>query len=255
MGLDIGGSGIKGAIVDVENGELVSERIQLQTPIPATPDSVAKTVSELVCQLNWEGAIGCSFPMVVVYGKCLTAGNMTEDWIGVQIDKCFEAICPKSKFFVANDADLAGMAEMTIGVGQTLKGKVIMVTIGTGLGTGLFYNGILVPNIEMGRVLFTDGRPIEFYASGLARKNENLELKEWAKRFDFFLSHLNRVMSPDHFVIGGGLSKKFQMFKDELNTNVPLHLAQYGNDAGIIGAALYAANRSSKKYENIQFKL
>ncbi|WP_421806566.1 polyphosphate--glucose phosphotransferase [Flagellimonas sp.] len=247
LGLDIGGSGIKGAIVDVEKGKLVSERIQLQTPLPATPNSVAITVNELVCQLNWQGIIGCSFPMVVVNGKCMTAGNMTEDWVGVQIDKTFEAICPKSKFFVANDADLAGTAEMRIGAGRKLKGKVIMITIGTGLGTGLFYNGILVPNIEMGRVFHTDGKPIEFYASGLARKRGNLDLKEWAKRFDFFLSHLDRVMSPNHFVIGGGLSKKFHMFKDDLNTNVPLHLAQYGNDAGIIGAALYAANQRAQK--------
>ena len=247
LGLDIGGSGIKGAIVETENGQLISERLRLATPQPAHPEAVAKTVEELVRQLNWQGVIGCSFPMVVVDGKCKTVGNMTNDWVDVQVDKLFEAECPNTKFHLGNDADLAGLAEMQLGVGNGLKGKVIMVTIGTGLGTGVFYNGILIPNIEMGRVLYENGEPIEFFASGLARKIDNLKLKEWAGRFDYFLTHLKRVMSPDHFIIGGGLSKKYKKFSSYLSVDVPLRVAHFKNDAGIIGAALYAESRLNIK--------
>jgi polyphosphate glucokinase len=243
LGLDIGGSGIKGAIVETENGILVSERLRLATPQPAHPGAVAKTVEELVRRLNWQGVIGCSFPMVVVDGKCKTAGNMADEWVDVQVNKLFETECPNTKFYLGNDADLAGLAEMQLGVGNGLKGKVIMVTIGTGLGTGVFYNGILIPNIEMGRVLYKNGEPIEFFASGLARKRENLKLKEWAGRFDYFLTHLKRVMSPDHFIIGGGLSKKYEKFSRYLSVDVPLQVAHFENDAGIIGAALYAESQ------------
>lgn len=181
--------------------------------------------------------------MVVVDGKCKTAGNMTNDWVDVQVDKLFEAECPNTKFHLGNDADLAGLAEMRLGAGNGLKGKVIMVTIGTGLGTGVFYNGILIPNIEMGRVLYKNGKPIEFFASGLARKKDDLELKDWAGRFDYFLTHLKRVMSPDHFIIGGGLSKKYKKFSSYLSVDVPLRVAHFENDAGIIGAELYAESR------------
>jgi polyphosphate glucokinase len=243
LGLDIGGSGIKGAIVETENGQLISKRLRLATPQPANPAAVAKTVEELVRRLNWQGNIGCSFPMVVVDGKCKTAGNMTNDWIDVQVDELFETACPNTKFLLGNDADLAGLAEMELGVGNGLKGKVVMVTIGTGLGTGVFHNGILVPNIEMGRVLYKDGKPIEFFAAGSAKKKENLDLEEWAGRFNYFLSHLKRVMSPDHFIIGGGLSKKYKKFSSYLSVDVPLRVAHFENDAGIIGAALYAASQ------------
>lgn len=240
LGIDIGGSGIKGAVVNVKTAELVSERLRIPTPQLPTPYAVANTVRDLIDKLEWKGVVGCSFPMVVEKGECMTAGNMSDDWIGIQIDTLFESKCPDSKFYLGNDADLAGMAEVQLGAGKGLNGKVIMVTIGTGLGSGVFYNGVLIPNIELGRVLYKDGRPIEFYASGRVRKLENLELKDWAARFDFFLTHVKRVMSPDHFVIGGGLSKKFELFKENLSVNIPLHLAQFGNNAGIIGAALHA---------------
>lgn len=165
---------------------------------------------------------------------------MTNDWLDVHVDELFETACPNTKFHIVNDADLAGLTEMQLGVDKSLKGKVIMVTIGTGLGTEVFYNGILIPNIEMGRVLYKNGEPIEFFASGLVRKNDNLELKEWAGRFDFFLTHLKRVTSPDHFIIGGGLSKKYEKFSRYLSVNVTLRVTHFENDAGIIGAALHA---------------
>ena len=240
LGLDIGGSGIKGAIVNTTTGELVSDRHRITTPNPSTPELIAKTVKSLIEFFNWEGPVGCSFPTVVIDGKCHTAGNISPEWVGVQIDDLFSVQCNGLDFYVGNDADLAGIAEMNLGAGKGKKGKVILVTIGTGLGTGVFYNGQLIPNIELGRIFHTNGEPIEFFAADSARKREELELEEWAKRFDFFLNHVVRFFSPNHFIIGGGLSKKFDLFKDYLTVDVPIELAKFKNNAGIIGAAIYA---------------
>jgi len=240
LGIDIGGSGIKGAIVNTKTGELVSERHRIPTPQPSTPDAVAQTVKELVKHFDWKGAIGCSLPAVVTDGECRTAGNISPLWIGTQADKLFSEACDGMPFYVGNDADLAGVAEMALGAGRGKSGKVIMITIGTGLGSGMFQDGMLVPNIELGHIFHTDGEVIERYAADSARKREDLKLKDWAKRFDFFLNHLVRVCSPNHFIIGGGLSKKFDKFKDILTVDVPIDVARFRNNAGIIGAAMYA---------------
>ncbi|WP_109832555.1 polyphosphate--glucose phosphotransferase [Reichenbachiella versicolor] len=245
LGIDIGGSGIKGAIVDVENGQLITDRHRIPTPQPATPKAVAKTVKELVEHFKWKGTVGCSFPSVVKEGKCFTAGNIAQEWIGTQIDDLFSKTCGGIKFVVGNDADLAGVAEMRMGAGIGLNGKVMMVTIGTGLGSGLFFNGELIPNIELGHLFHTDGRPIEKYAADSAREREGLELEEWAKRFDFFLNHLNRVTAPDHIIIGGGISKKFDKFEKYLTADIPITVAKFRNQAGIIGAAMYALDMSN----------
>lgn len=240
LGIDVGGSGIKGAIVDTETGELLSERHRIPTPKPSTPKAVAKTIREMVDWFEWKGVVGCSFPTVVLNGKCKEIGNLDKKWKGVQIDALFEASCPGTTFHVANDADLAGVAEMNLGVGKGLKRKVIMVTIGTGLGSGLFYNSVLVPNFELGRIFHTNGEPIEFYAADSARKKEELSMKEWAKRFDFFLNHIDRVCSPDHYILGGGISKKYEEFRKYLTSKTPIKLAKFRNNAGIIGAAIFA---------------
>ena len=247
LGIDIGGSGIKGAIVDCETGELISERIRIETPQPAKPESVAKVVGDLVKQLEWTGLVGCTFPSVIIDGKCLTTGNMSTKWLGVQVDELFSKHCNGAKFYVANDADLAGLAEMNLGCGQGLKGTVLVITIGTGLGSGLFYDGQLIPNLELGRIFHTNGEPIEFYAADSARQREELKLKKWAKRFDFFLNHLVRICSPNHFIIGGGLSKKFEKFEKWLTIEIPISVATYKNNAGIIGAAVFARNESARK--------
>lgn len=240
LGIDIGGSGIKGAIVNTETGDLMSERHRIPTPQPSTPDAVAQTVKELVEHFEWSGAVGCSFPAVVINGECRTAGNISPLWIGTQVDKLFSETCGGLPFYIANDADLAGVAEMTLGAGRDKQGKVIMITIGTGLGSGMFQDGQLIPNIEFGHIYHSDGEIIERYAADSARKREDLKLKEWAKRFDFFLKHLVRITSPNHFIIGGGVSKKFDKFKDVLTVDVPIEVAQFKNNAGIIGAAMYA---------------
>lgn len=240
LGLDVGGSGIKGAIVDTDKGELISERYRLDTPQPSKPAKVAKTVGKIVSHFDWKGIVGCSFPAVIINGKSMTAGNISNKWIGTQADELFSEQCGGLKFYLANDADLAGVAEMKLGAGQGLAGKVMMITIGTGLGTGMFYNGELIPNMELGRILYKDGKPVEYYAADSARKKEDLSVKEWAKRFDYYLHHMVRICSPDYFILGGGISKKYEKFQDYLTVDIPIKVAEARNNAGIIGAAIHA---------------
>lgn len=241
LGIDVGGSGIKAALVNVETGELVSKRKRLDTPQPPTPRNIANTVSEIVEQFDYQGLVGCSFPTVIIQGKATTYGNIDPSWIGTQVDKLFEK-ATGLPFVVYNDADLAGLAEMDLGAGKGKMGMVIMVTIGTGLGTGIFYDGRLVPNIELGRVLGKDGKPIEFYAGDRARKVNQLNWKKWGKRFDFFLNHIDRVFSPDQYILGGGVSKKFEKFQDQITSPTPISIARFMNNAGIVGAAMAASH-------------
>ena len=240
LGLDVGGSGIKGAIVDTTQGELLTERFRIDTPKPATPKLIAETAKEIVDHFKWQHIVGCSFPAVIINGKSMTAGNISPKWIGTQADKLFSKHCSGLRFYLGNDADLAGVAEMEFGTGKGLMDKVLMITIGTGLGTGLFYHGQLIPNMELGHILYKNGKPIESYASNAARKREDLSMKEWAKRFDYYLHHLVRTVAPDYFILGGGISKKYDEFKDYLTVDIPIKVAESRNYAGIIGAALYA---------------
>ncbi|MCL4114921.1 UNVERIFIED_CONTAM: hypothetical protein GTU68_013629 [Idotea baltica] len=239
LGIDVGGSGVKGAVVDTASGELLSERLRIPTPSPSTPKNVAGVVAELVGQLDYTGPVGCSFPTVVVDGRALTAGNIDESWRGTHVGDLF-AESTGLQFVVHNDADVAGIAEMAIGAGAGLTGTVIMVTIGTGLGSGVFYNGTLIPNIELGRMPGKDGEPIEFYASSRAKKTEDLSWNEWGGRFNYFLQRVSRVFTPAHFIIGGGISKNFEKFADKLDIDASIQVARFGNNAGIIGAAMAA---------------
>lgn len=249
LGIDIGGSGIKGAIIETSTGELTTERHRIPTPKPATPEAMSQTVKELIEHFDWKGAVGCSFPTVVINGQCRTSGNISPKWVGVQIDNLFSETCGGLDFFIANDADLAGIAEMTLGAGKDRQGLVMMLTAGTGIGSGMFYNGKLIPNMELGRVLHTDGKIIELYAADSARKREDLKLSEWAKRFDFFLNHIVKICSPEFFILGGGISKKFDKFKEHFTIEVPIVQAKFKNNAGIIGAAMYA-ERNLPKNDN-----
>ncbi len=239
LGIDVGGSGVKGAIVDTSNGELLSERIRIATPKPSTPEKIAAVVNELVTELDYQGPVGCSFPTVVVDGQARTAGNIDKSWRGTQVDELFQQ-ATGLRFVVHNDADVAGRAEMTLGAGRGLEGTVIMITIGTGLGTGVFYNGELIPNIELGRMPGKDGHPIEFYAGDKARKVDDLSWSQWGERFNYFLERVVRVFTPAHFIIGGGASKKLGKFADQLTVDTPVRVAQFKNNAGIIGAAIAA---------------
>ena len=240
VGIDVGGSGVKGAIVDTETGELLSERVRIATPKPPIPEKIAEVVAELVAQFDADGPVGCSFPTVVANGKSLTAGNIDKSWKGTQVDELF-AEATGRKFVVHNDADVAGIAEMTLGAGRGLGGTVIMITIGTGLGSGVFHDGRLIPNIELGRMPGKDGEQIEFYAGDRARKVNDLKWNEWGERFNYFLQRVSRVCAPAHFIIGGGSSKKLHKFRDQLEVDATIHAAHFLNNAGIVGAALAAA--------------
>lgn len=239
LGIDIGGSGIKGAPIDLTLEKFLGERYRIPTPQPAKPKAVAKCVQQLVDHFKWKGPIGVGFPTVIVKGKAMAYGNMHKSWMGVQIDKLLskETGLPVT---VINDADAAGIAEMRYGKGKTLKGLVAVITVGTGLGSGLFYDGKLIPNFELGRILYKK-KPIEQYAANSARKREDLTYKEWAKRFNFFLENVELMCTPEHYIIGGGISKHMDEFKHYLTTDIPIEAAQTKNHAGIIGAAFAAA--------------
>jgi polyphosphate glucokinase len=244
LGIDIGGSGIKAAIVDTKTGEFLSERHRIDTPKPATPEAVAKVVKKMVDHFNWEKAVGCCFPTIVVDGQCKHHGNLSKDWVNVKVDKLFKKECDGVRFYVSNDADLAGVAEMSLGAGKNKKGKVFVITLGTGIGSGLFYDGKLIPNVELGHIYHTNGEIIEKFAADSARKREDLSLKEWAKRLDIFLNHVKILHTPTMYILGGGISKKYDQFKEHLTVDVPIKVAEFKNNAGIIGAAMYASKKS-----------
>ncbi len=239
LGIDIGGSGMKAALVDIKTGELVSERFRLPTPKPSRPDAVADVVCQICKHFNYHGPVGVSFPTVVKKGKALLSSNLDKEWKKTKIDKLFKKRCGND-FYIVNDADAAAIAEMHYGEGKGNKGLVITITIGTGLGSGVYYEGKLLRNFELGRIFWKDGEIIERFAADSARKRDGLSLKKWATRFDAFLNHVEWTMHPDLFILGGGISKKFDEFKDYLTGKTKVVAAKNRNNAGIIGAAEFA---------------
>ena len=244
LGIDVGGTGMKAALVDVESGELLSDRHRVETPRPATPDAMAASIKQLLGEFDYDGTVGCCFPTIVVDGQARSVSNLDESWRNVHIDETFGQ-ASGLPFTVINDAD--AVAEMQLGAGRGLNGLVLTITIGTGLGSGMFYNGQLIPNSELGHMAGKDGEPFEKYASKRARIDEDLSWSEWGARFNAFLQRVERVCSPDHFIIGGGTSKKFELFKDAMTVRTPIHVAKFLNNAGIIGAAAAAAQRDAKQ--------
>ncbi|RCU51500.1 ROK family protein [Corallincola holothuriorum] len=242
LGIDIGGSGIKGAVVDLTTGELVTERHRIPTPQPATPEQVANTVAELVEHFAWKGPVGCGFPAAIQHGIARTAANIDKSFIGTDVAKLFSNIteCP---CYVLNDADAAGVTEMHFGAGRGIKGVVLMVTIGTGLGTALFSDGKLLPNTELGHILLENGLEGEQYASSAVREREELGWGKWGKRFNTYLQQMEALFWPDIILLGGGASKKFEKFSDKIEVDALVTPAASLNQAGIIGAALYAAEQ------------
>lgn len=237
LGIDIGGSGIKGAIVDLNTGQFVSERHRIPTPQPATPYDVAITIKKLVGFFNWKGSVGCGFPTIIKNGVCQAHGNLHKDWVGLNAEALFSETTDLN-FTVINDADAAGLAEIHYGAGKDKSGLVLTITVGTGIGSGAFFNGQLLPNFELGQMLYKDGQLIEQYASDAARKKEDLSYKKWSKRFNYFLSYVHIVCAPDLIILGGGISNKFHKFEKYLDSKTPLVLARAQNNAGIVGAAV-----------------
>ncbi|MFY0598645.1 MAG: ROK family protein [Cyclobacteriaceae bacterium] len=245
LGIDIGGSGIKGAVVDIKKGELVSERVRIPTPNPPTPEAMLDTVAVLVSGFKWKGVIGCGFPAVVQHEIVKTASNIDKTWIGVNAAKQIKSLtgCPTH---VVNDVDAAGLAEMKFGAGKKRKGVTIMLAAGTGIGSAIFINKKLVPNSELG-FIHVNGMPGEHYAANSVRERENLSLEVWAKRFNEYLVRLESLFWPDLFIIGGGISKKFEMFSEHINLDTKVVPAMTRNHAGIIGGALAAESIKLKK--------
>jgi polyphosphate glucokinase len=238
LGIDIGGSGIKGAIVDVKKGEFVTERHRIETPTPSTPEAVAQVVGELVKYFDYQGPIGCTFPAVVQHGVIHTAANVDQGWIGVNGEALFQQVTGQP-VHILNDGDAAGVAEMRFGAGRDRKGVVIMLTFGTGIGSAIFTEGVLLPNTEFGHMKIR-GKDAEHRAAARIRDEEGLSWKRWAKRVDEFLHTMEFLFSPDLFIIGGGVSKKFEKYAPHLTVEAEMVPAQLLNDAGIIGAAMAA---------------
>ena len=235
LGIDIGGSGIKGAPVDTLKGCLCEERLHIPTPSPATPDAIAKTVAETVRHFNWTGPVGCGLPAVIRNGIACTAANIDPSWIDTDV---VELLSARSGLDVTvlNDADAAGLAEMRYGAGSKATGTTIVVTAGTGLGTALFRDKTLVPNTELGH-LHLHGKVAEHHAAAVIRTELKLSYRNWAKRFDEYLHRLEELFWPDLFIIGGEISKDHAQFFPHLTIKTRTLPAALRNDAGIIGAA------------------
>ena len=241
LGIDIGGSGIKGATVDLDAGRLTRDRHKILTPQPATPKAVAKIVVELVEHFAWEGPIGCTFPSVIRQGIVHSAANVDKSWISIDGERLLGK-ATSQKVVLLNDADAAGIAEMKVGAGRDRRGVVFMLTFGTGIGSGVFVDGHLVPNTELGHLEFK-GMDAEHYAAARVREAEKLTYKKWGTRVNEFLLHLEKVFSPELFIIGGGVSRKLERFRDYLTVDTELVPAKLRNEAGIIGAAHVARDR------------
>ena len=237
LGIDIGGSGIKGAVVNITTGELATERYRLPTPQPATPDAIGETIKAIAEHFNWKGRIGATFPAIIRKNVAYSAANVHEDWIGTDVGEIIKNHTGCDAV-VVNDADAAGIAEQHFGGGKDFSGTVFLITVGTGIGTALMLNGKLVPNTEMGHLILPKYGHAESYCSDAARKREELKWKEWAKRFDRYLEHVKHMVNPDVFIIGGGISKKPEKFVDHLKVDCPVKMAELQNLAGIIGAAI-----------------
>ena len=243
FGIDIGGTGIKGAIVDTHNGTLVTKRTRILTPRPSTPDAVAEIVAKLVSDAGWHGPVGATFPAIIQHGVARSAANVDPSWIGTDVDECFtKAADSATDVYVLNDADAAGIAEARFGAAKGVPGVVILLTFGTGIGSALLFDGTLVPNTELGH-LELEGHDAEKRAAASVREDTKMSYKEWAKRVEKYMKHVEKLFTPDLFVVGGGVSKDADKWVPRLDLDTPVKPAELLNDAGIVGAAIAAAER------------
>lgn len=244
-GIDIGGSGIKGAKVDLETGALASERVRVDTPPESTPDGVAAIVAKIVTDSGWEGPYGCTFPGIVKDGVIHSAKNLGDQWLHTD----FRALLTKVSNVpvqVLNDADAAGLAEMRFGAAKGRDGVVLVTTLGTGIGSALFYNGVLVPNTELGH-LEMGGKSAEKRAAASIKDLKGWSYPEWAVKLQDYYAHVEFLFSPDLIVVGGGVSKKSEKFLPLLKLNCEIVPAQLFNEAGIVGAAMAAAELAAEQ--------
>ncbi len=245
VGVDIGGTGIKAGLVDLEAGELLSDRIRVSTPEGAHPDDVLKAVQEVLEKLDIDDPaipLGVAFPAIIKDGRTLSAANVSHEWIGFEAERFFEKGIGRDIHF-ANDADVAGVAEVRYGAAKGAKGLTILTTLGTGIGSAMIYNGLLVPNSELGHLQRAGHkRDAEGWAAYSAMERENLTWEKWTERLQWYYSYLEFLFSPDLFVVGGGVSKHPEKFIPLLDLKTPIVPAKHRNNAGIIGAAALAAD-------------
>jgi polyphosphate glucokinase len=244
VGVDIGGTGIKAGIVDLDRGELISDRVKVATPEGAQPPDVLAAVTEVLATLGVADdetvPLGVAFPAIVKNGMTLSAANVSDQWIDFEAEKFFEKGLGRDIHF-ANDADVAGVAEMRYGAAKDQRGLTILTTLGTGIGSALLYNGVLVPNSELGHVQRAKhGKDAEAYAAYSAMERDELSWEQWAQRLQWYYSHIEFLFSPDLFVVGGGVSKHADKFLHLLDLKTPIVPAVHRNNAGIIGAAALA---------------
>ena len=246
LGIDIGGTGLKGAPVDTRSGQLLADRHRILTPHPATPEAVSATVGELAKFFDWTGPSGATFPAIIKHGVAYSAANVDPSWVGTDAAKLFSGAIG-GEVTVVNDADAAGVAEVAFGAGKDHGGVVIMVTLGTGIGSALFIDGRLVPNTELGHLKM--GKvDAERRAADSVREAEGLSWKVWAARLDEYLLMVEALFSPDLFIVGGGISKKSEKFLPRLSISTEIVAAQLLNEAGIVGAALSHAQRAGVQH-------
>ena len=240
VGVDIGGSGIKGAPVDLTTGEFAAERVRIPTPQPSTPEAVAEVVAQIVRDMP-EGRLGVTFPAVVQHGVARTAANVDKSWVGTDVGALLTKATGR-QVHVLNDADAAGVAEARFGVAKDVRGVVVVTTLGTGIGSALLVDGVLVPNTELGH-LEVDGHDAETRAADSARERDGLSWEAWAKRLQAYYTALENLLWPDLIVVGGGVSKKHAKFLPLLNLRTPIVAAELRNTAGIVGAAVLATEQ------------
>lgn len=242
LGVDVGGSGVKGAPVDTETGQLLKERVRIKTPKGAEPEPVAKVVAEIAQSFEWKGPIGIGFPAPIKGGVTMMAANISQKWVGLNADELFTKTTGCDCAMI-NDADAAGLAEMKFGAGRGQPGTVILLTLGTGIGSAIFHQGKLLPNTEFGHMEMK-GQDAEWRASDAARQREDLSWKKYAKRLNKYLAAMQKLFWPDLFIIGGGISKYSEKYLPLLTIETPIVTAQFLNEAGIVGAALAAGGVS-----------
>jgi polyphosphate glucokinase len=247
LGIDIGASGIKGALVNTRTGEMTAERLRIPTPEGAEPEAVSAVVGQLIRDFSWSGPVGCGFPAAVRHGRALTAVNISKNWIGESVAELFRQAAGRP-VTVINDADAAGLAEMRFGAGRGRNGLVMILTLGTGIGTALFNNGHLVPNTELGQVEFR-GKSAEKRVAAIVRRRQNLSWAKWARRLDDYLHRMEYYFWPDLMIMGGGVSKNAEKFLPLLTLQTEIVAAQMLNDAGIVGAALAALPQGMARAE------
>lgn len=248
IGIDIGGTGIKGAIVDLDGGELLSDRVKHPTPGGGEPEAIIETVALLMSELTLDSDaaevahVGVCFPAIVRNGRTMSAANVSQRWIGLDADTLFGEALDRDIHFV-NDADAAGYAETLSGAARDQRGLVIMTTLGTGIGSAFIYDGVLIPNSELGH-LELDGRDAEDWAANSAREREGLSFEQWAERLTRYYRHVEFLFSPDLFIVGGGVSKQHEEFLHLIDVETPMVPAELRNNAGIMGAAALAVRHA-----------